>query len=131
MLTIWRLLRCNPWSDGGVDHVPATGLRRERTETRRAFPRGVGRAPMSEADRLGTRESAAGVRPSSVGASRQTLSSGAAVAVRGYDDREICRVTFNFWSLDYIYYPVSGIMWVWHKVFGCLARPEPARSPGC
>jgi YidC/Oxa1 family membrane protein insertase len=27
-------------------------------------------------------------------------------------------VTFNFWSLDYIYYPVSGIMWVWHKVFG-------------
>jgi hypothetical protein len=33
VLTIWRLLRCNPWSDGGVDHVPATGLRRERTET--------------------------------------------------------------------------------------------------
>ena len=27
-------------------------------------------------------------------------------------------MTFNFWSLDYIYYPVSGIMWVWHKVFG-------------
>jgi putative membrane protein insertion efficiency factor len=22
-LTIWRLLRCNPWSSGGVDHVPA------------------------------------------------------------------------------------------------------------
>jgi len=21
-LTIWRLLRCNPWSSGGVDHVP-------------------------------------------------------------------------------------------------------------
>ena len=32
LLTIWRLLRCNPWSDGGVDHVPTTGLRRERTE---------------------------------------------------------------------------------------------------
>lgn len=30
-LTIWRLLRCNPWSDGGVDHVPATGFRRERS----------------------------------------------------------------------------------------------------
>lgn len=30
VLTIWRLLRCNPWSDGGVDHVPTTGLRRER-----------------------------------------------------------------------------------------------------
>ncbi|MBM9468965.1 membrane protein insertase YidC [Nakamurella leprariae] len=27
-------------------------------------------------------------------------------------------MNFNFWSLDYIYYPVSGIMWVWHKVFG-------------
>ena len=26
-LTIWRLLRCNPWSDGGIDHVPATGWR--------------------------------------------------------------------------------------------------------
>jgi putative membrane protein insertion efficiency factor len=21
-LAVWRLLRCNPWSDGGVDHVP-------------------------------------------------------------------------------------------------------------
>lgn len=28
-LTVWRLLRCNPWSDGGVDHVPARGWRRE------------------------------------------------------------------------------------------------------
>ena len=24
-LTIWRLLRCNPWSSGGIDHVPAKG----------------------------------------------------------------------------------------------------------
>ena len=24
-LTIWRLLRCNPWSSGGVDKVPAKG----------------------------------------------------------------------------------------------------------
>jgi putative membrane protein insertion efficiency factor len=31
-LTIWRLLRCNPWSDGGVDHVPARGWRREPGE---------------------------------------------------------------------------------------------------
>jgi hypothetical protein len=31
-LTIWRLLRCNPWSDGGVDHVPARGRRREPGE---------------------------------------------------------------------------------------------------
>lgn len=22
LLTAWRLLRCNPWSGGGVDHVP-------------------------------------------------------------------------------------------------------------
>lgn len=22
LLTVWRLLRCNPWSLGGVDHVP-------------------------------------------------------------------------------------------------------------
>ncbi|MEP6559798.1 MAG: membrane protein insertion efficiency factor YidD [Nakamurella sp.] len=27
-LTIWRLLRCNPWSSGGVDHVPAKGVHR-------------------------------------------------------------------------------------------------------
>ncbi len=29
-------------------------------------------------------------------------------------------MSFNFFSLDYIYYPVSGIMWVWHKVFGAM-----------
>ena len=29
-LTIWRLLRCNPWSDGGIDHVPAKGQLRHR-----------------------------------------------------------------------------------------------------
>ena len=27
-------------------------------------------------------------------------------------------MSFDFFSLDYIYYPVSAIMWVWHKVFG-------------
>ncbi len=25
VLAGWRLLRCNPWSNGGVDHVPAPG----------------------------------------------------------------------------------------------------------
>ena len=25
---------------------------------------------------------------------------------------------FNFFSLDYLYYPISFIMWFWHKVFG-------------
>ncbi|MGI8589914.1 MAG: membrane protein insertase YidC [Nakamurella sp.] len=29
-------------------------------------------------------------------------------------------MSFDFFSLDYIYYPVSGIMWVWHKVFGTI-----------
>ena len=35
-------------------------------------------------------------------------------------------MTFNFWSLDYIYYPVSGIMWVWHKIFGSFLGPDSA-----
>lgn len=25
ILTVWRLLRCNPWSSGGVDHTPERG----------------------------------------------------------------------------------------------------------
>ena len=25
LLGAWRVLRCNPWSDGGVDRVPAKG----------------------------------------------------------------------------------------------------------
>ena len=25
LLAIWRILRCNPWSKGGVDHVPDKG----------------------------------------------------------------------------------------------------------
>lgn len=25
LLATWRLLRCNPWSKGGVDHVPEPG----------------------------------------------------------------------------------------------------------
>ncbi|WP_353649393.1 membrane protein insertase YidC [Nakamurella sp. A5-74] len=32
-------------------------------------------------------------------------------------------MTFDFFSLDYLYYPVSGIMWVWHKVWGALLGP--------
>lgn len=31
---------------------------------------------------------------------------------------EHCRVSFNFFSLDYLYFPISGIMWLWHKAFG-------------
>lgn len=35
-------------------------------------------------------------------------------------------MSFNFWSLDYIYYPISGIMWIWHKVFGALLGANTA-----
>lgn len=34
VLTAWRLLRCNPWSDGGIDHVPADGWPRRGGEPR-------------------------------------------------------------------------------------------------
>lgn len=27
ILTVWRILRCNPWNPGGWDPVPETGLR--------------------------------------------------------------------------------------------------------
>ncbi|MSS85370.1 membrane protein insertion efficiency factor YidD [Actinomycetaceae bacterium WB03_NA08] len=26
LLATWRILRCNPWSKGGVDHVPSKGM---------------------------------------------------------------------------------------------------------
>ncbi len=37
-LAVWRVLRCNPWSNGGVDDVPAKGdpLFRRTTTTARA-----------------------------------------------------------------------------------------------
>jgi len=31
---------------------------------------------------------------------------------------------FNWFSLDYIYYPVSAIMWVWYKLFALLLGPS-------
>jgi YidC/Oxa1 family membrane protein insertase len=31
---------------------------------------------------------------------------------------------FNWFSLDYIYYPVSGIMWLWYKLFGVVLGPS-------
>ena len=36
--------------------------------------------------------------------------------------------SFDFFSLDYVYYPVSGIMWAWHKVFGALLGDNNAWS---
>jgi YidC/Oxa1 family membrane protein insertase len=32
-------------------------------------------------------------------------------------------VAFDPRSLDYVYYPVSGIMWLWYKAFGLLLGP--------
>ena len=34
VLAGWRLLRCNPWSHGGVDHVADRTLFRDRTDER-------------------------------------------------------------------------------------------------
>ena len=33
ILTAWRILRCNPWSAGGIDEVPPRGARRAPAET--------------------------------------------------------------------------------------------------
>ena len=30
---------------------------------------------------------------------------------------------FNWFSLDVIYYPVSGIMWLWYKLFASFLGP--------
>ena len=31
---------------------------------------------------------------------------------------------FDFFSLDFVYYPVSWIMWAWYKLFGALLGPS-------
>ena len=53
-LTVWRLLRCNPWSEGGVDHVPLTGWpHRERDApagSSTSVPHGAGQDPSRPAD---------------------------------------------------------------------------------
>ena len=33
-------------------------------------------------------------------------------------------MSFDWFSLDYIYYPVSGIMWLWFKLFAFLLGPN-------
>ncbi len=30
LLTAWRVLRCHPWADGGIDHVPPRGMWRSQ-----------------------------------------------------------------------------------------------------
>ena len=32
-LAVWRVLRCNPWSEGGEDPVPEAGKTRSRNHT--------------------------------------------------------------------------------------------------
>lgn len=39
-LAIWRVLRCNPWSLGGVDHVPPPRPRGGHTHERTAAGKG-------------------------------------------------------------------------------------------
>lgn len=36
---------------------------------------------------------------------------------------------FDWFNLGFIYYPVSGIMWVWYKLFAYLLGPRTS-SPG-
>jgi putative membrane protein insertion efficiency factor len=42
LLTAWRLLRCNPWSSGGVDHVPPRSSWRPARSAGAATPAGAG-----------------------------------------------------------------------------------------
>ncbi|MEE6294861.1 membrane protein insertion efficiency factor YidD [Georgenia wangjunii] len=43
-LALWRLLRCNPWSEGGVDHVPGHDPVQENVEGARTLEAGTGGA---------------------------------------------------------------------------------------
>ena len=45
LLSTWRLLRCNPWSLGGVDHVPTRGFR--STARRKEIERHASNTPNS------------------------------------------------------------------------------------
>lgn len=40
----WRLLRCNPWSDGGVDYAPGDEPVQEKAEGARTLDAGTGGA---------------------------------------------------------------------------------------
>jgi putative membrane protein insertion efficiency factor len=47
LLAVWRILRCNPWSVGGVDDVPARGERLFRLH-RNNHSHIHGNAPMTD-----------------------------------------------------------------------------------
>lgn len=38
-------------------------------------------------------------------------------------ERRVNAVSFDPQSMDYVYYPVSGIMWLWYKAFGLVLGP--------
>ena len=47
-------------------------------------------------------------------------------ATLGRSERREGRVNllFDFFSLDFVYYPVSWIMWVWYKLFASMLGPS-------
>lgn len=44
----WRLLRCNPWSDGGVDHVPPRSRTADSQEPESTFESSIARLTASK-----------------------------------------------------------------------------------
>jgi putative component of membrane protein insertase Oxa1/YidC/SpoIIIJ protein YidD len=36
-MAVWRVLRCNPWSHGGVDYVKTQGKTVEKTNTEQSL----------------------------------------------------------------------------------------------
>ncbi|MEU1624001.1 membrane protein insertion efficiency factor YidD [Streptomyces sp. NPDC020096] len=50
-LTAWRILRCNPWSLGGVDHVPPRKRPPWHARLREALRKDQGGPPAVEANR--------------------------------------------------------------------------------
>ncbi|WP_269855394.1 membrane protein insertion efficiency factor YidD [Streptomyces sp. RPT161] len=50
-LTAWRILRCNPWSLGGVDHVPPRKRPPWHARLREALRKSAGGHPAVEANR--------------------------------------------------------------------------------
>jgi YidC/Oxa1 family membrane protein insertase len=39
-------------------------------------------------------------------------------------DGRVSLLSFDLFSLDFVYYPVSWIMWVWYKLFASMLGPS-------